>query len=902
MQLREIHIDGFGIFANTRVRGLSRGINVLFGENEFGKTTVLELVRRLMFGFPTKGANANQYPALMGGQYGGSLVCQFADGRVLHVARTHGKSGGPLTVRTTDGQSADPNVFVGGLGNVSESLYDNVFAISLQELQAAKQLQGDDVRNRIYGAGLGLGTVSLSDIKDELNKKAQDLYRPRGSVQQMNSLAGNLINIEKDLKQKRSQLEQYDELSNRLSGLEESTSYMKEEQAKRKERQFLLRNQENLYGTYVELRDARTEREGMGQFALSRPGAMDTLRKLQEQVSSLETRVAEKKAQLLDSERALEQTRYDPALLEQEADIKSLVQGLTQYREARQHLPVLMEKHDTEHERTSQALRELGDGWDEERVRGFALSNSKRDELREKQRVLAEAKDSADDAESKLGLHRQNLRARAGMSLPMQYRALGLAVLALGAVGAIVAATEGQPVVAILSGVVAAIGLSIALAFRTGQGPLRDRVLEELEAEREAARERYEQSRTEWCSLLESTGLSPSLTPEGARELLGGIEDTQNEMRDADETGARIERLRATLQNTTDAYARATASLKSPVEGNDIAANIEVLENRLQEAHRAKATSVALSDGMRRTAREIGDLEKEISSAMAEIGTLLSTNGVSTPEELEELHTRSDRVRTLDEIIQIRERTIRATVGMGAAFDAFLSATESTSPEEIHSQLEALSDEITAADRELALANQEIGSLRDQLKTLASSGEILQIEAKAEEDRQRLQDARTEWLVARIALRALDQAISKYETTRQPEVIRQAQSAFEGMTGGRYSAVLSPLGSTELRVRDRNGDDKSVDELSRGTREQLYLAMRMGLIAQYEQNAEPLPVIMDDILVNFDDERGPLAVKALAEFAEDRQVIVMTCHRNTLELYRQAGATELSIEREQTLL
>jgi uncharacterized protein YhaN len=73
--------------------------------------------------------------------------------------------------------------------------------------------------------------------------------------------------------------------------------------------------------------------------------------------------------------------------------------------------------------------------------------------------------------------------------------------------------------------------------------------------------------------------------------------------------------------------------------------------------------------------------------------------------------------------------------------------------------------------------------------------------------------------------------------------------------------------------------------------------MRLGLIAQYEQNAEPLPVIMDDILVNFDDDRGPLAVKALAEFARDRQVIVMTCHQNTLELYRQAGAIEVTLEK-----
>ena len=172
------------------------------------------------------------------------------------------------------------------------------------------------------------------------------------------------------------------------------------------------------------------------------------------------------------------------------------------------------------------------------------------------------------------------------------------------------------------------------------------------------------------------------------------------------------------------------------------------------------------------------------------------------------------------------------------------------------------------------------------------------MEAEAETLRQQLRDAHREWLRTQLALWAIEQAVSKYETTRQPAVIREAQSAFASMTGGKYQTLLSPLGSDDLRVRDSDGNDRGVDELSRGTREKLYLAMRMGLIEQYEQNSEPLPVIMDDILVNFDDDRGPLAVQALAEFAKDRQVIVMTCHQGTREMYRQAGATELVVERE----
>jgi uncharacterized protein YhaN len=76
--------------------------------------------------------------------------------------------------------------------------------------------------------------------------------------------------------------------------------------------------------------------------------------------------------------------------------------------------------------------------------------------------------------------------------------------------------------------------------------------------------------------------------------------------------------------------------------------------------------------------------------------------------------------------------------------------------------------------------------------------------------------------------------------------------------------------------------------------EQLLLALRLGLIKVYEDQAEPMPIIMDDIMVNFDDNRGPLAIKALAEFAVNRQVLVLTCHQNMLATYKKFGAREIA--------
>ena len=67
-------------------------------------------------------------------------------------------------------------------------------------------------------------------------------------------------------------------------------------------------------------------------------------------------------------------------------------------------------------------------------------------------------------------------------------------------------------------------------------------------------------------------------------------------------------------------------------------------------------------------------------------------------------------------------------------------------------------------------------------------------------------------------------------------------------------------------------------ELSRGTVEQLYLCIRLGLAAEFGRNAISLPIILDDVLVNFDPQRAGALLVALGEFSKSQQVLMFTCH------------------------
>jgi uncharacterized protein YhaN len=141
-----------------------------------------------------------------------------------------------------------------------------------------------------------------------------------------------------------------------------------------------------------------------------------------------------------------------------------------------------------------------------------------------------------------------------------------------------------------------------------------------------------------------------------------------------------------------------------------------------------------------------------------------------------------------------------------------------------------------------------------------------------------------EYATLAVADRLLALAQERYERDRQPEVVRRAEAEFARMTNGRYTRLSVPLGKDAIEVFDSSAAASGPDHLSRGTAEQLYLALRLGLIDQLGDVGQGLPILMDDVLVNFSPERQEQAARAIAELAERRQVVFFTCHPSMAEL------------------
>ncbi len=97
-------------------------------------------------------------------------------------------------------------------------------------------------------------------------------------------------------------------------------------------------------------------------------------------------------------------------------------------------------------------------------------------------------------------------------------------------------------------------------------------------------------------------------------------------------------------------------------------------------------------------------------------------------------------------------------------------------------------------------------------------------------------------------------------------------------------------------VVDRHGIEKTPLQLSTGTREQLYLSFRLAFVEQYCESNEPLPLVLDDCFVNFDEQRLGNTLQTISELASVEQVILLSCHERTRESVRQNVPAALHLE------
>ncbi|MFC5470041.1 AAA family ATPase [Cohnella suwonensis] len=219
MRIKELQVDGYGALRAVKL-ALDTSVTVLYGPNEAGKSTLLRFVRSMLYGFPTRKDLVERGEPVNGGRHGGRLLIEEKDGRTWVLER-YAERSGELVLRDgngfekTIGQAEWEKAHLGG---ISERLFRQLFAVSLNELHELRTLQGEEVGNYLYHAGLAGGTA-LTGARRKIAAEMDKLYRPKGSTQEMSKLLAEMKAIEIAIRERKDRVLTYVETEEELARL-----------------------------------------------------------------------------------------------------------------------------------------------------------------------------------------------------------------------------------------------------------------------------------------------------------------------------------------------------------------------------------------------------------------------------------------------------------------------------------------------------------------------------------------------------------------------------------------------------------------------------------------------------------------------------------------------------------
>ena len=415
-----------------------------------------------------------------------------------------------------------------------------------------------------------------------------------------------------------------------------------------------------------------------------------------------------------------------------------------------------------------------------------------------------------------------------------------------------------------------------------------ERKTEKARVEREHTELEAEKVQTQWQNWLKERGLSSVLTPEGALETLSSIESFREQAGHLTQLRAKMQSLEKKKQEFLGLANRALKGCNRDSVGEDeIQGVVHSLVREFQETEKADQKRALLTHEMKTNQDAMERIQKQHKKIQEEIRELVVSGGADDEEEFLKRGQIYERRMSLKLDIDRHEETIRRHSSKLGTMDSVEKRLSAISLEALEQERAKLESGLQDMEANLGRLNKEEATLEEQARQLVNDDRISALRTEEEGLKEELSFLAAEWSSMRLAQGLIRRARERYQKERQPEVIREAAQFFERLTLGKYPSLVAPIGEDRVEVVCQDNSRKEVGQLSRGTAEQLYLSLRFGFIREFSETTESLPIIMDEILVNFDPRRAKATAETIIELSKEHQILFFTCHPQTAGLYRK---------------
>lgn len=420
------------------------------------------------------------------------------------------------------------------------------------------------------------------------------------------------------------------------------------------------------------------------------------------------------------------------------------------------------------------------------------------------------------------------------------------------------------------------------------------------EAEREIAalqlslpvlQETHAAALQQWENCRSSLALPGNLTPVAGLDLLRSRRDL---LRDFDEWQSWLGEC-AALRETLDSYSsRAAATARQfGHTGQDAAVLVEELGRSLTAALQQQQQLSNLRERLRENEEDRARARLAVERSREEFSRLLAMTHLGDGEDLDLFLTHCENRLACQQAI-LEKRTGLANLARGEAVDDFIARLQAEDRGAFEGKCSQLAEDLAGLDRQIEAEQSHRAGFIGRRTEMEKAQDAA---ARADQEAQFAMAALTRdaerYARLRLAISLLQSQIDEFRRQNQGPFLEKASQWFAELTGGAFAGIETNFDEKDnavmagLRAGASTGAAVPLSGLSDGTGDQLFLALRLAGIEIHLLDHEPMPMILDDLLINFDDVRAGHALAALSRLGEKSQVLLFTHHRHLVQLARE---------------
>lgn len=417
--------------------------------------------------------------------------------------------------------------------------------------------------------------------------------------------------------------------------------------------------------------------------------------------------------------------------------------------------------------------------------------------------------------------------------------------------------------------------------------------LTRLETENEKLSTAWQQWRTDWNKVIDDFTEEADVSPDRLRQILATIEAAVDKQRQLSECESQIKEIEESEQRLQETLKLLVDEIEISVDTEEPLSNIMGrVESLLDDAVHVEKQFQSLEKQLSACRTEKKSYAQKASSCSSVLEVLCREVGCNKSDQLPVLEQQATEKREAQLELTQLDKSLLLLSG-GPALEPYAKLAMESDAAELNRTIESCELQLQESQERWEAAQQNVGSLQRSYDEMDGSGRAAEINQQIQALEATAARLSKRYSLLAIQQAVLNRAIEAYREQNQGPILLRATEFFEKITCQRYRGLKPYLDDKNQRillgVRFEEGRETEVraNLMSEGTADALFLSLRLAGLESHIKEHGPVPLVMDDVLVQFDDQRCAAALNVLCEISQLTQVIFFTHHQHLIELVDQ---------------